>query len=333
MAKFIFWLASILILAPLVAAQQYTITDLGTFSGGAVSQGNSINDLGQIAGYARYANYNAHGIYWSESVGLQNLGAIPPQTDFSVAQAINFFGDVVGYSDYDEIQNQHAVLWTGGVLHDLGTLPGGTSSQANSINDNNDIAGWSNSATTGVHAVIWSRNGGIQDLGALAGGYSDGIGINLHRDVVGYAIAGDGSSVGFLWTSKAGMQQLPTLHGAYDNSANGINNLGQIAGGSGSYAVLWQNDKRHTLTSLGVISGQTWSSAFAINDIGQVVGWSGFRAFVWSQSNGIRDLNSQIPANSGWTLTAAYGINLVGQITGEGEINGEQHGFLLTPVQ
>jgi hypothetical protein len=46
----------------------------------------------------------------------------------------------------------------------------------------------------------------------------------------------------------------------------------------------------------------------------------------------MRDLNSLIPSNSGWSLTIATSINVRGQITGQGTINGEQHGFLLTPV-
>jgi probable HAF family extracellular repeat protein len=128
------------------------------------------------------------------------------------------------------------------------------------------------------------------------------------------------------------MQALPQLPGGYSASANGINDLGQIAGGSGNYAVLWHNDKKHTVENLGTLPGQGWSTAFAINDAGQVVGWSGFVAFIWSRENGMRDLNNLIPSNSGWSLSLPASINVRGQITGQGVINGEQHGFLLTPI-
>jgi hypothetical protein len=59
--RFARWASILLILSPLAAAQSYTITDLGAFPGGTVSQGNAVNVRGQVAGYARFADYNAHG--------------------------------------------------------------------------------------------------------------------------------------------------------------------------------------------------------------------------------------------------------------------------------
>lgn len=44
------------------------------------------------------------------------------------------------------------------------------------------------------------------------------------------------------------------------------------------------------------------------------------------------DLNSLIPAVSGWELQFAGSINDAGQIVGQGRINGQSHAFLLTPV-
>ena len=52
---------------------------------------------------------------------------------------------------------------------------------------------------------------------------------------------------------------------------------------------------------------------------------------IWT-SGGRQDLNSLIPANSGWTLINANAINNVGQIMGYGSKNGHNHAFVLTPV-
>lgn len=45
------------------------------------------------------------------------------------------------------------------------------------------------------------------------------------------------------------------------------------------------------------------------------------------------DLNSFLPANSGWELFIANGINERGQIIGTGRFNGQNRGFLLTPMR
>jgi hypothetical protein len=44
------------------------------------------------------------------------------------------------------------------------------------------------------------------------------------------------------------------------------------------------------------------------------------------------DLNNLVSSISGWILSWAYDINNKGQIVGVGYHNGDQRGFLLTPV-
>ncbi len=341
--RFIPWISTLIILVPLTMAQTYDITDLGTFSGGTVSQGEALDDCGQVVGYARFANYDAHGFFWSKHSGLHDLGAIPPQSNFSVAQAINSFGTVAGYSTYDypPVLNERAVLWIDGNIKNLGTLPGSDISEATGINDLGEVVGFSV-----PHAFLWSRWRGMQDLGTLpGGGYSQALAINRRGEVAGYSDAADGNWHGFVWTAHGhgywkdrhhpGMQALPYLPGDNSASANGINNYGEVVGGSGAgysgnFAVLWSQDG--SVENLGVLPGQGWSTAFAINDCSQVVGWSGFRAFIWSRADGMQDLNDLIPSNSGWVLSMPTAINARGQITGQGAINGQSHAFLLTPI-
>jgi len=44
------------------------------------------------------------------------------------------------------------------------------------------------------------------------------------------------------------------------------------------------------------------------------------------------NLNDLINSSSGWQLYTATGINAKGQIVGQGTLNGQEHGFLLTVV-
>ena len=83
------------------------------------------------------------------------------------------------------------------------------------------------------------------------------------------------------------------------------------------------------IASLGI-----YSRADAINNEGQVVGIYGVsysgatHAFLYS--GGVEtDLDSLLPANSGWQITRAVGINDAGQIVGNGYYNGVPEAFLL----
>ncbi|MCX5682696.1 MAG: HAF repeat-containing protein, partial [Planctomycetota bacterium] len=69
----------------------------------------------------------------------------------SEAYSINSAGQVVGYSATAGASN-HAFLYSGGAMGDLGTLPGGTGSSANGINASGQIAGTSSSATSAYSA-------------------------------------------------------------------------------------------------------------------------------------------------------------------------------------
>jgi hypothetical protein len=115
-------------------------------------------------------------------------------------------------------------------------------------------------------------------------------------------------------------------------------------------------DAKWTNTGLGNSPGDTLSAASKINFFGQVIGTSGNtigsqqlgatggagfdgtvpiavigRPFIWSKRNGMQDLNTLIAGNFGWVLNSVSDINIWGQIVGEGTVNGQNHGFLLTP--
>lgn len=99
-------------------------------------------------------------------------------------------------------------------------------------------------------------------------------------------------------------------------------------------SVYW--DATGEILPIGTLPGGSSSSAGYISDSMQITGEStvtggATHAYLWTPTNHMQDLNNMIPKNSGWVLRHAAAINKKGQIVGYGEINGVEHGFLLTP--
>lgn len=97
-------------------------------------------------------------------------------------------------------------------------------------------------------------------------------------------------------------------------------------------AVRWSSG---TISTLGQLPGGPWSIAEDVNSAGVVVGGAKdsagvSRAVRWSGGS-IVDLNTEIPAGSGWQLQSAAAINDNGWIVGSGVYNGVDRGFLLIP--
>ncbi len=319
------------------AATSYSITELGTFGGdGSVASG--INDAGQVVGTAHTAS-GFHAFLWSASSGMQDLGTFGG-TLYSLAEGSNDAGQVVGQSDTDTTLGiSHAFLWSASSgMQDLGTFAGSYSSAAG-INDAGQVVGQSDTASGYSHAFLWSANSGMQDLGTLGRSGSYAVGINNTGQVVGgAAIITSPYTRAFLWSASNGMQDLGTLGGG-GGQAVGINNAGQVVGLAATasetqHAFLWSASSG--MQDLGTFAGSSYSVAEGINDAGQVVGSAATvdgtpHAFLWS-AGVMTDLNSLLPANSGWELMQARDINTTGQIVGWGLHNGQNRAFLLTPT-
>ena len=216
------------------------------------------------------------------------LGANVTGVPFAVA-AINESGQVAGTRE--SAGASRAVLWTGGVVQDLGTL-GGASSWAYALNESGQVAGASITTTGERHAFLWTPGQGMRDLGTLPGALSSTArGINDLGQVVGeseFPRIGppEPQTHAFLWSLGAGMQDLGALgQGLTSSVAYDINNAGQVVGRSFlaqfipppidpeyySRAFLWAAGQG--MRDLGDLGGK-FSVAYAINDAGQVVGKS-----------------------------------------------------------
>jgi probable HAF family extracellular repeat protein len=348
--------AAVLALSACAMAQKYTITDLGVLKGDNESSGFWINNDGDVVGCSDTETVygypctglvaGQHAFIWTKKAGMKDLGTLPGAT-VSGAIGINESGTVVGYSNIKgQVTTDFvAVQWSpAGAITNLGTLAGGASSSAFEINTTGEVAGDSFVASGAVNATSWSDNK-IKNLGALPNAiFTAGLDINNSGDIVGESVLSYGPpfvSHAFFWNGSS-MKDLGTLSGGITSIANAINVYGTIVGqsdgeGTGGHwhAVLWNS--AHEIKDLGLLSGGTYSIAFAVNLNDVVVGYGNIsgnapHALIWTSTDGIRDLNSLIPAGSGWVLINANAINAGGQITGYGTKGGHNHAFLLTPT-
>jgi probable HAF family extracellular repeat protein len=256
-----------------------TVTDLGGL-GGQVTEARDINDRGQIVGYSATKSGKYHAFLWADGK-MRDLGILGQVSTFgqmirhSWAVAINERGQIVGASGSSAPEGlpsddplggaySHPFLWQNGKMTDLGGLVWhGRVAEATAINDVRQIVGWASVTPKIQHAFLW-QNGKMTDLGTLGRGSSWASAINQRGQIVGCNSFGSGpdSKNGLLWRSGS-LTDLGHLANCEYGAGVAINERGQVVGGGGKDAFLWQDGK---LTSLG------WDEVKAINDHGQIVG-------------------------------------------------------------
>jgi probable HAF family extracellular repeat protein len=161
----------------------HDIRALPLISGDTSGAATAINDRDQVVGISGICDqavgrYTAiHAVMWQNNTVI-NLGSLGVPA-WNTPMAINRRGVVVGFANAPGGGsagnfNVHAFIWTAaGGMHDLGTLPGDSTSQALSINDEGLIVGESCNSAGACRAVLW-RDGNMVDLNTLvAPGYND----------------------------------------------------------------------------------------------------------------------------------------------------------------
>jgi probable HAF family extracellular repeat protein len=284
-----------------------SLRSVGTVAGYTASGAMAINDAGTAVGnvYSPATGFEARS--YSEAAvfrggGISLLGTLPaidPNLDYgngfvfrpeSYATAINNAGLVAGFSNRGTdpqtaaLSPHHAVTFSGGAAHDLGTL-GGAASFARGINNLGQVVGYAQNGEGQFRAFVHA-NGSMSDItGAPSAAYA----INDHGQVVGH-YANAVQEQAFLYSNGA-VRGLGRPGEAF-STGTGLNGLGQVVGyfrtnsNSPPVAFMFSEDVRYTLDSLassfmanaqgtGFIS---LSRANGINDAGQIVGEGYFRS-------------------------------------------------------
>lgn len=279
---------------------------------GTFDSATAINDGGQIVGPIAFvpSRYNSGSNTWTP------LSSDPDVTD---VYAINNSGVSVGQI-YTENGRQALRYNADGSITNLGTLraDGTGGSCAVDINAAGAMVGCSDTEDFETHAVLFTDDGTIIDLGTLAGptGYSEAYGINDLGQIVGQSSNAQDEIRGFIWTE--GLFTEIGILGDYEYSeAYGINNLGHAVGRLATYDGYSETGFYFDGTTLwdladliqGGLAGAGLSSIFnatAINDAGQIIG-DGFDL----EGNRVAFLLNVVPEPSTWALLIFGGIGLL----------------------
>ncbi len=319
-----------------LAAQQhprYKLVDLGTFGGPMSgvpivfieingSAGDQVlSNQGTVTGTADSSTpdplcflddcFFPNAFQWQNGV-LTNLGALPG-SQASVSNWISGNGLIAGASENGQTDpitgtpEVRAVLWVGGGIVDVGTLPGGFESIAWAVNNEGQVAGFATNTTpdpfsfvysvilgsisgTQTRAFSWTKQKGMQDLGTLGGpdawaGLANDQGQIAGISYTSFIANPDNPCLPnfpttdpFFWDQSTGMVDIGTFGGACGVPI-ALNNLGQVAGQSYlagnliAHAFLWDRSANPRLVDLGTLGGDN-ASALWLNDTGQVVGYA-----------------------------------------------------------
>jgi probable HAF family extracellular repeat protein len=265
------------------------------------------------------------------------LPSIPGGTQ-ARGMAINSQGWVAGWSNQAD-GSRRAVLWKNGVLTDLNTLGGPSST------------------------VPWP---GLNDAGTVVGISQTGASDPLHEDwscELGGFLPETTDLIcrGFVWQDGV-LRDLPPLGGNH-SFGTGVNNSGQVVGWAETAvhdptctdaqvlqfrAALWDpkngSNGKIKVRELRPLPGDSASAATAINDVGQVVGISGkcdqavgrfsaLHSVLWDKNR----KPIEIPNLGGLTWHTPMDINNAGDVVGFSNPPGENpagdfiaHAFLWT---
>ena len=267
---------------------------------------------------------------------IKDLGALSVANPRTVARALNDSGQVVGFSNVDNIGDR-GFFFSGGVMHDLGVYPVGgyAITLPSGINNSGTIVGQAVHSTFDFsNPQAFSSNG--LSYTPLGNGLAAAIDINDAGKILALQtyfqsylmVVGSGNN----WPQVRLVSGFGQLSQGDDPSwpISSINRLGLMAGSEPNPQTNWQSGvifygtaSSSPVLDVGTEPGQTGSVLMRVNNLGQAAGYSGTHAVLFS-NNTLVNLG-----NLGGTYNRAFGINDSGQVVGTASLaSTASHAFI-----
>lgn len=285
------------------------LTRLPERPGTLLSDAVAINESGRIAGLEYHDSNNVHAVFWDGITTPVQIGPlISTDIDFSQAEDVDAAGGVVGStlgnSPHFETGYYRSAAGSS-VLVGLGNLDAdrGSSFVGAITADGKTMLGKVTGTLTADGFYLWST----------ANPAGPGIPLDITPDTNGFVILG-----GSVYNSLLVQNDL-----ASDGAVFGFK-------GTGSGKTWWLRTPDGTETQIvGLVAHNAINAAHTVAgtvlDPRDVV-----HAAIWdSRTHAVTDLNTLLPADSGFILTDALGMDDLGDIVGIAAHDGIQVGFLM----
>jgi probable HAF family extracellular repeat protein len=206
------------------------LTDLGSLGGG-LTKALALNDRGQVVGTSRSVSSGEHAFFWSRETGIKNLGGLS-------AVAVNEAGQVVGWA------SSYSFFWdpsTG--FSRIGEV--GVTAKPFAMNNHGEVVGYAAfERSAPPRAFLWTRQGGITDLGAIGDDVSScAYRINDAGEILGMSADSAGNTRSFLRTRDGAVSviEVPALLNTAINltDADDLSVPSIPIGSSASSTLLW----------------------------------------------------------------------------------------------
>lgn len=300
---------------------------------GAYGYVNGLNDNGVVVGEYQTADGDYRAFSWTAARGLRVLprnNAVSGPAS-GAALAVNNRNQVVGRIRAQVGIYPLAARWNpDGALVHLAPLTARTA-RASAINDSGMAVGEAEVNLHDNHAMVWSADGTVTDLGTFGGTFSAATHVNAAGQVLGHYFK-DGNMNGFLWSRTGGMVRIGP-DGGY-RKVTALNDAGEVAGNNVTILDSAPALQRPFLWSLRtglrllLLGGAPHGEVLALNNRREMVGLldrapgdsdvKSRRAAYWSGLSHPIDLNTRLyRAPAGLVLYAAKAINDSGAILAE----------------